>query len=160
MSKIRITKSFSFEAAHALHGYDGLCKNIHGHSYKLDVTVIGEPISDISNNNLGMVIDFKDIKKIVNTEIVDVLDHATILNRNSPHLELAKTLKSIGHKVILVDYQPTTEEMIIDFANKISLKLPAGINLHHLLLRETATCFAEWHVSDLSLIHISEPTRR
>ena len=57
MSTIRVTKSFSFETAHALYGYDGLCKNIHGHSYKLYVTVIGTPITDSSNVKFGMVID-------------------------------------------------------------------------------------------------------
>ena len=122
MSTIRITKSFSFETAHALYGYDGLCKNIHGHSYKLEVTVIGTPIVDNSHIKFGMVIDFKDLKKIIKSEIVDVFDHATVFNQNTPHLEIAKTLISNGHKVQLVDYQPTTEEMIIDFAAKIKSK--------------------------------------
>ena len=49
MTKIRITKKFEFEAGHALYGYDGKCKNIHGHSYKLWVTVIGSPIEDSSH---------------------------------------------------------------------------------------------------------------
>jgi len=68
----RITKQFTFETGHALYGYDGKCRNIHGHSYKLSVTVIGKPISDSSNVKYGMVIDFGDLKKIVNKEIVDV----------------------------------------------------------------------------------------
>ena len=101
MSKIRITKSFSFETGHALYGYDGLCKNVHGHSYKLDVTVIGTPISDSSHVKYGMVIDFKDLKKIVKGEIVDVFDHATVFNQNTPHVTLAKTLEESGHKVLL-----------------------------------------------------------
>ena len=62
MSKIRITKQFSFEAGHALYGYDGKCKNVHGHSYQLYVTVIGTPISDTTNVKYGMVIDFGDLK--------------------------------------------------------------------------------------------------
>ena len=62
MSKIRITKKFTFEAGHALYGYDGKCKNVHGHSYKLYVTVIGVPISDKGNVKYGMVIDFSDLK--------------------------------------------------------------------------------------------------
>lgn len=148
MSTIRITKSFSFETAHALYGYDGLCKNIHGHSYKLEVTVIGTPIIDNSHIKFGMVIDFKDLKKIIKSEIVDVFDHATVFNQNTPHLEIAKTLKSSGHKIQLVDYQPTTEEMIIDFAAKIKSKLPDSVKLHHLRLQETATCYAEWFASD------------
>ncbi len=65
MSNIRITKQFSFETGHALYGYDGKCKNVHGHSYKLSVTVIGSPITDRSNVKFGMVIDFTDLKKIV-----------------------------------------------------------------------------------------------
>ena len=75
MQKIRITKQFSFETGHALHGYDGKCKNIHGHSYRLDVTVIGKPVADESNPKCGMVIDFSDLKKIATDEIVDVFDH-------------------------------------------------------------------------------------
>lgn len=148
MSKIRITKSFSFETGHALYGYDGLCKNVHGHSYKLDVTVIGTPISDPNHVKFGMVIDFKDLKKIVKEEIVDVFDHATVFNQNTPHVALAKTLEESGHKVLLVDYQPTSEEMIIDFAGIIQAKLPKQTKLHHLRLQETATSFAEWYAAD------------
>ena len=74
MSNIRITKQFTFETGHALYGYDGKCKNVHGHSYKLSVTVIGTPISDLNNVKFGMVIDFGDLKKIVKEEIVDIFD--------------------------------------------------------------------------------------
>ena len=105
MSKIRITKQFTFETGHALYGYDGKCKNVHGHSYKLSVTVIGSPISDVNNVKYGMVIDFTDLKKIVKEEVVDQFDHATVFNQNTPHIELAKELKSRDHHVILVDYQ-------------------------------------------------------
>ncbi|WP_299115776.1 6-carboxytetrahydropterin synthase [uncultured Winogradskyella sp.] len=148
MSKIRITKQFSFETGHALYGYDGKCKNVHGHSYRLDVTVIGVPISDTSNVKFGMVIDFGDLKKIVKAEIVDVFDHATVFNKNTPHVELAKELKNRGHNVLLVDYQPTSEMMVIDFAEKIKKHLPSNIQLHSLKLQETATSFAEWFASD------------
>ena len=99
MSTIRVTKRFSFETAHALYGYDGLCKNIHGHSYKLYVTVIGTPITDTSNVKFGMVIDFKDLKKLIKIEIVDVFDHATVFNKNTPHLEIAKTLETLENPI-------------------------------------------------------------
>lgn len=148
MSNIRITKQFSFEAGHALHGYDGKCKNLHGHSYNLLVTVIGKPIADSQNVKFGMVIDFGDLKRIVEEEIVDVFDHATVFNKNTPHLELANELKDRDHNVILVDYQPTTEMMVIDFAKKIKSRLPNTIKLHSLRLQETATSFAEWFASD------------
>lgn len=148
MSQIRITKQFSFETGHALYGYDGKCKNVHGHSYKLSVTVIGKPIANTSNVKFGMVIDFSDLKKIVKTEIVDVFDHATVFNKNTPHVELAKELEDRSHNVLLVDYQPTSEMMVIDFAEKIKQQLPQHISLHSLKLQETETSFAEWYASD------------
>jgi 6-pyruvoyltetrahydropterin/6-carboxytetrahydropterin synthase len=148
MSKIRITKQFSFETGHALYGYDGKCKNVHGHSYKLSVTVIGTPILDNTNVKYGMVIDFSDLKKIVREEIVDQFDHATVFNKNTPHIELANELKKREHHVILVDYQPTSENMVIDFAKKISDRLPSNIQLHSLKLQETESSFAEWYASD------------
>jgi len=148
MSNIRITKQFSFETGHALYGYDGKCKNVHGHSYRLDVTVIGKPISDNSNVKFGMVIDFGDLKKIVKEEIVDVFDHATVFNKNTPHVELAKELEARDHNVLLVDYQPTSEMMVVDFASKIKNRLPNNIYLHSLKLQETATSFAQWFASD------------
>lgn len=148
MSKIRITKQFSFETGHALYGYDGKCKNVHGHSYKLSVTVIGTPITDISNVKYGMVIDFSDLKKIVREEIVDLFDHATVFNKNTPHIELANELKNRGHHVILVDYQPTSENMVVDFSKKIKGRLPNDILLHSLKLQETESSFAEWYASD------------
>ncbi len=148
MSNIRITKQFNFETGHALHGYDGKCKNVHGHSYKLNVTVIGQPITDPNHVKNGMVIDFGDLKKIVNQEIVDLFDHATVFNKNTPHVELANELQIRGHNTILVDYQPTSENMVIDFAKKISAKLPNHIKLFALKLQETDTSFAEWYASD------------
>lgn len=148
MSKIRITKQFTFETGHALYGYDGKCKNVHGHSYKLSVTVIGEPIEDANNVKFGMVIDFGDLKKIVKTEIVDVFDHATVFNKNTPHVELARELETRGHSVLLVDYQPTSEMMVTDFADKITRQLPKHIALFSLKLQETDTSFAEWYASD------------
>ena len=148
MSKIRITKLFTFEAGHALYGYDGKCKNLHGHSYKLAVTVIGEPISQNGAVKLGMVLDFGDLKKIVKQEIVDVFDHAMVFNENTPHAELANDLKNRGHHIIMVDYQPTTENMVADFADKIKKHLPENIQLHSLRLQETETSYAEWFASD------------
>ena len=148
MSNIRITKQFSFETGHALYGYDGKCRNVHGHSYKLSVTVIGQPITDTSNVKYGMVIDFTDLKKIVKEEIVNVFDHATVFNKNTPHVELAKELEDRGHNVLLVDYQPTSEMMVIDFSKKIQLRLAKNIKLHSLKLQETETSFAEWYAAD------------
>ena len=148
MGTIRITKQFSFETGHALYGYDGKCRNVHGHSYKLYVTVIGQPISDTTHVKLGMVIDFSDLKVIVKNKIVDIFDHATVFNKNTPHVDLAKELADRGHDVLLVDYQPTSEMMIIDFANVIKQELPSHIKLHSLKLQETDSSYAQWFASD------------
>lgn len=148
MSNIRITKKFSFETGHALYGYDGKCKNVHGHSYKLSVTVIGSPIENRNDVKFGMVIDFTDLKKIVKEEIVDQFDHATVFNETTPHVELANELIHRGHHVILVDYQPTSENMVVDFSKRIIGRLPEGIKLFSLKLQETDSSFAEWYASD------------
>ena len=146
--KVRVTKQFKFETGHALYGYDGLCKNVHGHSYKLDVTVIGHPIADLKHVKNGMVIDFGDLKSIVNQEIVYPFDHATVLNTNSPHKEIADEMESRGHKILRVGYQPTSEMMILDFAVKLQARLPKNLKLFSLKLRETATAFTEWYADD------------
>jgi len=146
LQNIRITKEFKFEMAHALKGYDGLCRNIHGHSYELLVTITGVPISDKKSTKLGMVMDFGDLKKIVRKSIVDEFDHALVLSRESAN-DFDPDIEMFG-RTILVDYQPTSENMLIDFAERLKSQLPANIKLHHLLLRETVTSYAEWYAID------------
>ncbi len=146
MNIVRITKEFSFEMAHALYGYDGPCKNVHGHSYKLAVTVIGSPISDSTSPKQGMIMDFTDLKFIV-MPIVEKLDHATILNANSEHKQLADK-NNLFNKLVLVAYQPTCENMLIDIAQRIKSQLPVKVKLHHLKLQETPTSYAEWFLDD------------
>ena len=141
---IRITKIFTFETAHVLYNYDGKCKNMHGHSYKLFVTVKGTPINDINNVKNGMIVDFGDIKKIVKEEIVDVWDHAVLLNALTPHKELGEDLAKKGHKVIECNYQPTCENMLYEIAEKIKNKLPSHVQLAYLKLHETENSYGEW----------------
>lgn len=148
MAKIRLTKRYTFETGHALYGYDGKCRNIHGHGYKLFVTIIGEPIQDNTHVKHGMVMDFGDLKKIVKTEIVDEYDHAIVLNKNSPHKELGEELKEKGHHVILADFQPTSEMLVIHFAEIIQERLPENVELFSVKLQETETSYAEWYASD------------
>lgn len=147
MAKIRLTKEFKFETAHALHNYDGLCRNLHGHSYILFVTVIGEPNTDVNDPKLGMVLDFGVLKKIVNTQVIDIMDHAVVLSNKSDNVEKYKQDKMF-ERFHVVDYQPTCENMIIDFAQRISLELPNNIKLLSLKLHETASSYAEWFASD------------
>ena len=142
---IRVTKEFKFEMAHALHGYDGLCKNIHGHSYRLWVTIKGEVRNENGHAKDGMVIDFEGLKEIVKPEIIDKYDHSLVLNANSPHASIDL---SAFEKVFYLPYQPTSENLVMDFATIIQSKMTKRITLCKVVLSETATSFAEWNIED------------
>jgi len=143
MSIIKITKQFSFEMAHALRNYDGLCRNIHGHSYKMDITLAGQPLLDETSPKNGMVMDFGDLKKLVNEEIISLLDHALVLN-NKTDEKLVGMLKQNFEKIVVVDFQPTTENLLNFIADKLKAKLPNRVSLTCVRLRETDTSYAEW----------------
>jgi len=142
---VRITKEFKFEMAHALYGYDGVCANIHGHSYRLWVTVKGEVKNKNGHTKDGMLMDFTDLKSIVKPEIVDKYDHSLVLNANSPHVDLDL---SVFNKVHYLNYQPTSENLVLDFANFIQKQLPDGVDLLKVVLSETLSSFAEWNKED------------
>ncbi len=145
MSIIRITKEFRYEGAHALHNYDGKCRQIHGHSYILYVTVQGSPINEDGNPKDGMVMDLAELKHIVNKTIIDKFDHALVLRCNSP---MATELGSVYSNVVLVDFQPTCENMLSYFAEAIKAELPENVKLYSLKLYETSTSFVEWYAKD------------
>ena len=140
---VRVTKQFRFEMAHALFGHDGPCKNIHGHSYRLYVTVKGKPLKS-NKAKAGMVMDFADLKKIVNEAVVHRFDHALVLSKRTPHKILAALT---DEKLILTGFQPTCENLLLHFAQLLRKKL-APAELHHLRLEETNTSYAEWYASD------------
>jgi 6-pyruvoyltetrahydropterin/6-carboxytetrahydropterin synthase len=147
MAKIRLTREFRFEMGHALWNYDGLCKNIHGHSYILQVTVIGEPCKDENNPKYGMVMDFGDLKKIVEEEIVEKMDHSLVLNNRTDVGQLS-LIPRLTDRLHIVSYQPTCENLLIDFVQRIKSQLPRHLQLFSLRLHETANSFAEWYASD------------
>ncbi|MBC5994517.1 6-pyruvoyl trahydropterin synthase family protein [Pontibacter cellulosilyticus] len=147
MTKIRLTRLFTFEAAHALQGYDGACRNIHGHSYKLQVTIIGLPIVNEEHPKNGMVLDFGDLKQLVQETVIDAVDHALLLRADCDR-KLIEALRRLHHKLLLTPYQPTCENMLIDFKTRLRKVMPASVELHSLKLWETQNAFAEWYASD------------
>ena len=147
MTKIRVTKIFEFDTAHALHNYDGLCSNIHGHTYKLHVTVIGEPVSDDNSPKYGMVVDFGVLKNKIKENIVDKFDHSIIVSRSEAS-SFTDGDKPIFRRLHIVDFQPTAENIVAHFASLIKPVLPEGVELFSLRLYETSTSFAEWYASD------------
>jgi len=147
---IRVTKIFCFEAAHLLAGYNGLCKNIHGHSYRLHVTIKGEPICDETNPHDGMVIEFSVLKNIVNELIITPYDHALILP-NRANKDIMKVMIETENKTVFTPFQPTCENLLNHFASLLINSLPYGVSLYKLKLYETASSYAEWYYSDQTL---------
>ncbi len=143
MSVVRLTREFSFEMSHALGGYDGLCRELHGHSYRLFVTVRGTASTREGDPKLGMVMDFGALKSIVGRVVVDRLDHALVLREG-----FADELKERFGRIVTVPFQPTCENLVAWFAASIAPELPAGVTLHSLRLHETASSFAEWFAED------------
>ena len=135
--QLRLTKEFVFQMAHALDGYDGKCRNIHGHNYRLFVTVEGEPINNPGDAKKGMVIDFSDIKKIVEQNIIEPFDHAFVVPKESPFATVS------GTKLTITDFQPTCENLLLHFASLLDGKMPDGVKLYSLRLHETDSSFAE-----------------
>jgi 6-pyruvoyltetrahydropterin/6-carboxytetrahydropterin synthase len=144
MPQIRITKIFRFEMAHALWNYEGKCKNIHGHSYILYVTLSGNPVNDIGHPEDGMLMDFGKLKKLIKHSVTDEFDHAFVVNENSPQAcDMSNTALPFEN-IKKVKFQPTSENLIAHFAQKIQLILPQGTKLHSLKLSETDTSYVEW----------------
>ncbi|SFV28380.1 6-pyruvoyl trahydropterin synthase family protein [Thermoflavifilum thermophilum] len=148
MNRVRVTRVFHFEAAHALYGYDGKCRHIHGHGYELHVTLMGEPLQDPSHPKQGMVMDFGDIKQCIQQHIIEQFDHALLLCKHTPFIELADALQQHTDRIVWLDYTPTCENLVIDFARRIQSVLPAHVQLHHLTLYETPSSYASWYAED------------
>lgn len=139
--QVQLTKIFTFEMAHALPGYDGACRNLHGHSFRLEVTISGIPLEQPGHPKNGMVMDFKDLKKIVKESVIEIVDHALLLPESFAP-ELVAALRVQFEKVVTVPFQPTCEHVIVWFARQIQPNLPENIRLRKLVLYETATSFA------------------
>jgi 6-pyruvoyltetrahydropterin/6-carboxytetrahydropterin synthase len=147
MPKIRVTKRFHFEMAHTLYEYDGLCRNIHGHSYNLEVTISGEPRNEPGHPKDGMVLDFSELKNIVKTQVVNRFDHTLMVSRLVPGKQ-QELLRQTTDRILVVDFQPTSENIAIYISEILQQHLPAGVNLFSIRLYETETSFAEWFADD------------
>lgn len=138
---LRIAKIFHFEMAHAIHGYAGACKNIHGHSYELHVTVISAKDTNEYIPAPGFVVDFKEIKKIACTIITEIFDHKLILSR--AFLQENPSLSS-QENLVIWQAEPSAENILLYIKQTLCKKLPVEIQLAHLKLYETKDSYAEW----------------
>lgn len=133
---ISITKKIEFEAAHRLSNYDGPCREIHGHTYKLEVTVTG-PIQD----DADMVLDFKILKKILSETVMKHFDHALILKNEPGNRQIFGAYQG---KITWMDHEPTVERMLVWIASVLSTLLPPPTSLGSLKLYETSGSYASW----------------
>ncbi len=138
---IKLTKVFHFEMAHAIHGYSGLCKNIHGHSYELHVTVSSVNFETAYIPAPGFLIDFKEIKLLVNESILKLFDHHIIL---SEAFLMANPSFSSLENLIIFEEEPTAENLLINIKLILNTKFPKNIILKQLKLFETNDSYAEW----------------
>jgi len=140
-NQVRITRIFSFEAAHALKDYDGPCRNIHGHSYKLLVTVKGAV-----DPETGFLMDFKELKRIINDTLIRLYDHHLMLNEGDDMVK--KNISDVVENLVLLPFNPSSENLVISFSELIINTLPKNVSLHHLKLYETEKSYIEWYAED------------
>ena len=104
---LKVTKTISFDAAHMLTGHQGLCRNLHGHTYRVDVTVNQRP-----DEAGDMVIDFKDLKLVCEEVILSRFDHAFIYDEMSPvENEIASVLKKYDMRTVVLPFRSTAENL-------------------------------------------------
>jgi 6-pyruvoyltetrahydropterin/6-carboxytetrahydropterin synthase len=147
MNKIRVTKKFSFDMAHALEGYNGLCRHIHGHTYHLRISLLGTVVEESEGGDEGFVLDFSVLKKIVDEKIIHVFDHSLVLKKGSNF----QTLEVVGNareRVILTPFLPTCENLLVHFVGIVKESIPRHVELVAMRLDETPTSFAEWLMVD------------
>lgn len=138
---LTLTKIFHFEMAHAIYGYPGACKDIHGHSYQLEVSVTSEQAGVSYIPAPGFIIDFKEIKQLVNSSVIHEFDHKLVLSKAfldvNPGIQFSKNL-------IAWEVEPTAENLIIYIHDILIKKLPESIKLSKLKLYETKDSYVEW----------------
>ena len=133
-----VTKTVKFDAAHVLTNHQGLCKNLHGHTYRVDVSVAGDGASD-------MVMDFKDLKRIATETICDHFDHAFIYNTASAgECEIAAVVEKHGMRTVAIPFRSTAENLAKHFHTLLSGQIPPPLSIVSVKVWETTDSCAEY----------------
>ena len=134
---ITVTKTVKFDAAHVLTNHQGLCKNLHGHTYRVDVSV-----AQTADDGRDMVIDFKDLKRIATETICDRFDHAFIYNtESSGEREIAAVVEKNGMRTVALPFRSTAENLARHFYGALK---PLVSGLSAVKVWETADSCAEY----------------
>lgn len=137
--KLKISKEFHWQMSHRLPSHKGLCSNIHGHSYKLRVTLVGE------TNPNGMVMDFYDLVAIVQP-LIDQLEHSVAVDKDDA--KFIAFLKENNFRYVELPTATTSENLSFWIANQVAEKIKIYPNIDKLIVRfyETADSFAEYEI--------------
>ena len=136
---ITVTKTVKFDAAHVLTNHQGLCKNLHGHTYRVDVSV-----SQAADDERDMVIDFKDLKGIANEVVCDRFDHAFIYNTESVgEREIAAVVEKNGMRTVAIPFRSTAENLAKLFFSDLKARIPGLVAVK---VWETADSCAEYRL--------------
>ena len=122
---LKVTKTVRFDAAHILTNHQGLCKNLHGHTYRVDVTVAQPP-----GDPCDMVIDFKDLKRVCEEVVLARFDHAFIYDRSSPgESEIASVLAKHAMRAVALPFRTTAENLARYFFGELRGRVPSLVSV-------------------------------
>lgn len=143
---ITITRKLEFDAGHRIPDHKSQCRNLHGHRYTLEITLVGEVIEEEGSSDNGMIMDFSDVKALAKTHLVDVWDHAFLVYAKDTAVR--SFLATIpDHKTVVIDKIPTVENLARTAFDTLSTvyndRYGTGLRLHKLVLHETPNCWAE-----------------
>lgn len=143
---LTITRKLEFDAGHRIPDHKSQCRNLHGHRYTLEITLVGQVIEQEGSSDNGMIMDFSDVKSLAKTHLVDVWDHAFIVyEKDQAVRDFLATIPD--HKTVIIEHIPTVENLartafsILRSAFKDHYG--TGLRLHKLVLHETPNCWAE-----------------
>jgi len=143
---LTITRKLEFDAGHRIPDHKSQCRNLHGHRYRLEITLTGAVIEDEGSSDHGMIMDFSDVKAIAKEHLVDVWDHAFITyDKDTVVREFLESLP--GHKTVVIPLIPTVENLArvaFDILNAAYQdRYGTGLRLVKLVLHETPNCWAQ-----------------
>lgn len=143
---LTITRKLEFDAGHRIPDHKSQCRNLHGHRYTLEITLVGAVIEEEGSSDRGMIMDFSDVKALAKQHLVDVWDHAFLVYAQDQTVR--EFLQSIpGHKTVIIDSIPTVENLAQTAFHILKAayqdRYGTGLRLHKLVLHETPNCWAE-----------------
>lgn len=143
---ITITRKLEFDAGHRIPDHKSQCRNLHGHRYTLEITLVGEVIEEEGSSDNGMIMDFSDVKALAKEHLVDVWDHAFLVYaKDNAVRSFLATIPD--HKTVVIDKIPTVENLASTAFNTLRTvyqdRYGTGLRLQKLVLHETPNCWAE-----------------